>query len=102
MHCLPALHNRDIRMGQAIYDRRGLNALEVTDEVLESPASIVFDQAGNRLHMIEALVVATAGDARCGSRPHPDRTRDVPRCGVRSFQAERPGASRGPINTLTR
>jgi len=49
MHCLPALHNRDTRMGQAIYDRRGLDALEVTDEVFESPASIVFDQAGNRL-----------------------------------------------------
>ena len=51
-------------MGQAIYDRRGLDALEVTDEVFESPASIVFDQAGNRLHTIEALMVATAGDVR--------------------------------------
>jgi ornithine carbamoyltransferase len=48
MHCLPALHNRDTRMGQAIYDRRGLDAIVVTDEVFESPASIVFDQAGNR------------------------------------------------------
>ena len=64
MHCLTALHDRDTRMGQTIYDRRGLDALEVTDEVFESPASIVFDQAGNRLHTIEALVVAIAGNAR--------------------------------------
>ena len=59
MHCLPALHNRDTQIGQQIYDKRGLDALEVTEEVFESPASIVFDQAENRLHTIKALMVAT-------------------------------------------
>jgi ornithine carbamoyltransferase len=59
MHCLPALHNTETRIGQQIYDRRGLTALEVTDEVFESPASVVFDQAENRLHTIKALMVAT-------------------------------------------
>lgn len=62
MHCLPALHNRDTEIGQRLYDKRGLDALEVTEEVFESPASIVFDQAENRLHTIKALMVATAGD----------------------------------------
>ena len=59
MHCLPALHNRDTEIGQQIYDKRGLEALEVTDEVFESPASIVFDQAENRLHTIKATMLAT-------------------------------------------
>jgi ornithine carbamoyltransferase len=59
MHCLPALHNRDTQIGQQIYDKRGLDALEVTEEVFESPASIVFDQAENRLHTIKGLMVAT-------------------------------------------
>ena len=62
MHCLPALHNRDTKIGQQVYDKRGLEALEVTEEVFESPASIVFDQAENRLHTIKAVMVATAGD----------------------------------------
>jgi ornithine carbamoyltransferase len=61
LHCLPALHNRDTEIGQRIYDKRGLDALEVTDEVFESPASVVFDQAENRLHTIKALMVATLG-----------------------------------------
>jgi ornithine carbamoyltransferase len=61
MHCLPALHNRDTGIGQQLYDKRGLEALEVTDEVFESPASIVFDQAENRMHTIKALMVATIG-----------------------------------------
>jgi ornithine carbamoyltransferase len=62
MHCLPALHNRDTQVGRRLYERRGLEALEVTEEVFESPASIVFDQADNRLHTIKAVMVATAGD----------------------------------------
>jgi ornithine carbamoyltransferase len=61
MHCLPALHNRDTEIGQRIYAKRGLDALEVTDEVFESPASVVFDQAENRMHTIKALMVATLG-----------------------------------------
>jgi ornithine carbamoyltransferase len=61
LHCLPALHNRDTGIGQQVYDRRGLDALEVTDEVFESPASVVFDQAENRMHTIKALLVATLG-----------------------------------------
>jgi ornithine carbamoyltransferase len=59
MHCLPALHNRDTEVGKRIYEKRGLDALEVTDEVFESPASVVFDQAENRMHTIKALLVAT-------------------------------------------
>jgi ornithine carbamoyltransferase len=62
LHCLPALHNRETAIGQRLYDKRGLEALEVTEEVFESPASIVFDQAENRLHTIKALMVATAGN----------------------------------------
>jgi ornithine carbamoyltransferase len=61
LHCLPALHNTETQIGQQIYDKRGLTALEVTDEVFESPASIVFDQAENRLHTIKAVMVATIG-----------------------------------------
>jgi ornithine carbamoyltransferase len=61
MHCLPALHNRETEVGRQIYDRRGLSALEVTDEVFESPASVVFDQAENRMHTIKAVMVATLG-----------------------------------------
>jgi ornithine carbamoyltransferase len=64
MHCLPALHNRETEIGRQLYERRGLDALEVTEEVFESPASIVFDQAENRLHTIKAVMVATAGDLR--------------------------------------
>ncbi len=59
MHCLPALHDRETGIGRLIYDRRGLAALEVTDEVFESAASVVFDQAENRMHTIKALMVAT-------------------------------------------
>jgi ornithine carbamoyltransferase len=59
LHCLPALHNRDTQIGQRIYATRGLDALEVTDEVFESPASVVFDQAENRMHTIKALMIAT-------------------------------------------
>jgi len=61
LHCLPALHNRDTEIGQQLYAQRGLDALEVTDEVFESPASVVFDQAENRMHTIKALMLATLG-----------------------------------------
>jgi len=59
LHCLPALHNRDTGIGQRLYDKYGLEALEVTEEVFESPASVVFDQAENRMHTIKALMVVT-------------------------------------------
>jgi len=62
MHCLPALHNTDTKLGKEIYEKYSLSALEVTDEVFESKASIVFDQAENRLHTIKAVMVATLGD----------------------------------------
>ena len=61
MHCLPAFHNTDTTVGRDIHDKFGLDALEVTEEVFESPASIVFDQAENRMHTIKAVLVATLG-----------------------------------------
>ena len=61
LHCLPALHNRETEIGRQVYDKQGLSALEVTDEVFESPASVVFDQAENRMHTIKALMIATIG-----------------------------------------
>jgi ornithine carbamoyltransferase len=61
MHCLPAMHNADTEVGHMILEKFGLVALEVTEEVFESPASIVFDQAENRLHTIKAVMVATLG-----------------------------------------
>lgn len=61
LHCLPALHDRDTGIGRHEYDKRGLESLEVTEEVFESPAAVVFDQAENRMHTIKALMVATLG-----------------------------------------
>ena len=61
MHCLPAFHNTETTVGQQIKDEFGLDCMEVTEEVFESPASIVFDQAENRLHTIKAVLVATLG-----------------------------------------
>lgn len=61
MHCLPAFHNKDTEVGNEIYKKYQLNGLEVTDDVFESPASIVFDEAENRLHTIKAVMVATLG-----------------------------------------
>ncbi len=62
LHCLPAFHNRDTKVGAEIYAKYGLDGVEVSEEVFESPASIVFDQAENRLHTIKAVLVATLGD----------------------------------------
>jgi ornithine carbamoyltransferase len=59
LHCLPALHNRETEIGETIFERFGLTALEVTEDVFESEASIVFDQAENRLHTIKAIMIAT-------------------------------------------
>ena len=61
MHCLPAFHNTDTQVGKELYEKYGLDALEVTEEVFESPASIVFDEAENRLHTIKAVMVASLG-----------------------------------------
>lgn len=62
MHCLPAFHNRDTVVGEEIYRKFGLEGMEVTEEVFESEASIVFDEAENRIHTIKAVMVATLGD----------------------------------------
>jgi ornithine carbamoyltransferase len=62
MHCLPAFHDRQTTVGEELFQATGLEALEVTDEVFESEASIVFDQAENRMHTIKAILVATLGD----------------------------------------
>jgi ornithine carbamoyltransferase len=61
MHCLPAFHNVETKVGKDIQTKFGLDAMEVTDDVFESPASIVFDQAENRMHTIKAILVATLG-----------------------------------------
>jgi len=61
MHCLPAFHNRDTTIGEDIYQKYGLEALEVTDNIFESSASIAFDEAENRMHTIKAVMVATLG-----------------------------------------
>jgi ornithine carbamoyltransferase len=68
MHCLPAMHDRETEVGQMIYEKFGLAALEVTDEVFESEASIVFDEAENRLHTIKAVMVATLGSVEQENR----------------------------------
>src|SRR5262245_20094462 len=62
MHCLPAFHNTETQVGKEIYEKFGMEALEVTEEVFESPASLVFDEAENRLHTIKAVMVATLGE----------------------------------------
>ena len=61
MHCLPAFHNRQTTVGEEIYQKFGMDGVEVTEEVFESDASIVFDEAENRLHTIKAVMVATLG-----------------------------------------
>jgi len=59
MHCLPAFHNTDTQVGKEIFEKFGMESLEVTEDVFESPASVVFDEAENRLHTIKAVMVAT-------------------------------------------
>lgn len=62
LHCLPAFHNRETKVGEEIYQKYGLDGMEVTEDVFESERSVVFDQAENRLHTIKAVMVATIGD----------------------------------------
>ena len=62
LHCLPAFHNRDTKVGEEIYQKYGLDGMEVIEDVFESKHSIVFDQAENRLHTIKAVMVATLGN----------------------------------------
>ncbi len=61
MHCLPAFHNTETQVGKEIFEKFGMESLEVTEDVFESPASIVFDEAENRMHTIKAVMVATLG-----------------------------------------
>jgi ornithine carbamoyltransferase len=61
LHCLPSFHNRETKVGKEIYEKFGVEAMEATDDVFESEASIVFDEAENRLHTIKAVMVATLG-----------------------------------------
>jgi ornithine carbamoyltransferase len=61
MHCLPGFHDRHTKVGEELFQKTGMDALEVTDEVFESRHSIVFDQAENRMHTIKAVLVATLG-----------------------------------------
>ncbi len=62
LHCLPSFHNRETKVGEEIYQKFGLDGMEVTDDVFESKHSIVFDEAENRLHTIKAVMVATLGE----------------------------------------
>ncbi len=62
MHCLPSYHNLDTKAGKDVYDKFGLNGIEVTEDVFEGKNSIVFDEAENRMHTIKAVMVATLGD----------------------------------------
>jgi ornithine carbamoyltransferase len=62
LHCLPAFHNRETKVGEEIFRKYGLDGMEVTEEVFESDRSIVFDEAENRMHTIKAVMVATLGE----------------------------------------
>jgi ornithine carbamoyltransferase len=61
LHCLPAFHNRETSIGEEIYQKFGLEAMEVTEAVFESDASVAFEEAENRIHTIKAVIVATLG-----------------------------------------
>src|SRR5262249_4938751 len=85
MHCLPAFHNTDTEVGKEIFEKFGMESLEVAEEVFESPASVVFDEAENRLHTIKAVMGATIGN--CGEgRPRTGRER--------AAEARRAGSAR--------
>jgi ornithine carbamoyltransferase len=62
LHCLPAFHNRDTKVGEEIYQKFHIESMEVSDDVFESEASVVFDEAENRMHTIKAILVATLGN----------------------------------------
>ena len=62
MHCLPAYHDLNTRVGQEVYRKFGLTELEVTNDVFEGPRSVVFDEAENRMHSIKAIMKATLSD----------------------------------------
>ena len=62
LHCLPSFHNADTEIGREIYEKFGIDCMEVTEEVFESEASVVFDEAENRMHTIKAVLVATIGN----------------------------------------
>ena len=62
MHCLPSYHNLETKAGRDVYEQFGLDGIEVTEDVFESPNSIVFDEAENRMHTIKAVMVATLGE----------------------------------------
>lgn len=59
MHCLPAFHDLKTQIGKEMEERFGIAEMEVTDEVFESPQSVVFDEAENRMHTIKAVMAAT-------------------------------------------
>ena len=59
MHCLPAFHDLNTTIGKTIFEKFGIDCMEVTDEVFEGPSSIVFDEAENRMHTIKAVMAAT-------------------------------------------
>jgi ornithine carbamoyltransferase len=61
LHCLPSFHNRETEIGEEIYKKFGLDGMEVVEAVFESEASVVFDEAENRIHTIKAVMVATLG-----------------------------------------
>ncbi len=62
MHCLPAFHNTETKVGQEMFEKFGISEMEVTEEVFESPMNVAFEQAENRLHTIKAILVATLGN----------------------------------------
>jgi hypothetical protein len=72
LHCLPSIHNRMTVVGTRLHEQFGLDGAEVTEEVFESPASVVFDQAENRLHTIKALI-DDRGAGRLAQRREPVR-----------------------------